>query len=273
VGAAITFTLDLEHHWYSDHDPDRFVAAAETLLDLTDRLRVRGTIFVLGEVVERAPGLVKSFAAAGHEIGLHGDEHTPLPELSIEELRADIARGKRRVEDLVQQPVVGYRAPYFSLTRAARGAVDVLAAEGFTYSSSVLPARNPQFGWPEAPAAPFRWPEGIVELPVPVLKRGTRGLPFLGGAYLRALPTFVVELGIRHTAPAQVLWTYCHPYDVDHGESFHTIPRLGYAQSRLLWLRRGAMVRKLERVLAGRVAPPLAERVAAGIDGLVPPPA
>jgi polysaccharide deacetylase family protein (PEP-CTERM system associated) len=276
VTGAITFTLDLEHHWYARDDPDRFVAAAESLLELTDELGVRGTVFVLGEVVDRAPGLVTAFAAAGHEIALHGDEHTPLPELTPSALRDDIARGKQRLEDLVQQPVVGYRAPYFSLTPAARHAVEVLAAAGFAYSSSVLPAANPQFGWPGAPAAPFRWPEGIVELPVPVIKRSLRarrGLPFLGGVYLRVLPRVVVDAAIRRAARTQLLWTYCHPYDVDATEPFRTIERLGHAQSRLLWLRRSAMRGRLEHLLRTRAAPPLAARVAAGIDGIVSPPA
>lgn len=272
MGADITFTLDLEHHWYSD-DPGRFVGATETLLAMTERIGVRGTIFVLGEVADSHPGLVRAFVAAGHEIALHGYSHTPLPDLTLEAIRADIARGKEALEDIVQKPVVGYRAPFFSLTPEARGAVGVLADLGFTYSSSVLPAANPQFGWPEAPAAPFLWPEGVVELPVPVLKRGGRGLPFLGGTYLRVLPQALVNFGIRRGASTQLLWTYCHPYDLDAAEPFRHIPRLGYAQSRLLWLRRGAMVAKLQRLLQAHAAPPLGERVAAGVASLVAAPA
>jgi polysaccharide deacetylase family protein (PEP-CTERM system associated) len=270
--AAITFTLDLEHHWYSD-DPGRFVHAAESLLAMTSRIGVLGTIFVLGEVADSHPDLVRSFAAAGHEIALHGYTHTPLPDLEIDAIRADIARGKDTLESVVEQPIVGYRAPYFSLTRAARPMVEVLAELGFTYSSSVLPAANPQFGWPAAPAAPFRWPEGVVELPVPILEFAGKGVPFLGGTYLRVLPQPLVELGIRRARDSQLLWTYCHPYDVDAAEPFRSIPRLGYAQSRLLWFRRGAMLGRVERLLRDGAAPPLRDRVAAGVPGLVAAPA
>ncbi len=270
--AEITFTLDLEHHWYS-LDPDRFVGASEAILAMTQRLGVRGTVFVLGEVAGSHPDLVRAFASAGHEIALHGFSHTPLPELTEQQVRTDITRGKEIVEETINQRVVGYRAPYFSLTTLSRATVATLAELGFTYSSSVLPVANPQFGWPQSPAAPYVWPEGITELPVPVLQVRNVGIPFLGGTYLRVLPKALIRAGIRRGRRDQVLWTYCHPYDVDAAEPFFSIPRLGYVQSRLLWLRRGAMLQRLEELVRKNVAPPLDERVAAGIAGLVASPA
>ncbi len=256
----ITFTLDLEDTWWSE-DRDRFQAPARALLDLTQQRAIRGTVFVVGELAARVPGLIEDFAAAGHEIGLHGWSHEPLPAGSTDGFRDGVHRGKAALEDLVQQPVRGFRAPFFSLVPESRAAVGVLAEEGFAYSSSALPARNPQFGWPALPATPFVWPEGLVELPVPVARRGGRGLPFLGGVYLRVLPRAAVEAAAATTARGQLLWTYCHPYDVDPGEPFREIPDLGWSKSKLMWIGRGSMLAKLERLLAGRAAPPLAERV------------
>ena len=104
----------------------------------------------------------------------------------------------------------------------------MLGEVGFTYSSSVLPARNPLFGDPSLPATPFRWPNGLVELPCPVVRVGGVGLPYLGGVYLRALPE---PASSRRPAAAsgtgQVLWIYCHPYDFDPGEPFWVVPEAG----------------------------------------------
>jgi polysaccharide deacetylase family protein (PEP-CTERM system associated) len=256
----ITFTLDLEDNWWSS-DRDRFLTPARALLDLTTSRGIRGTVFVVGELAVRVPDLVREFAAAGHEIGLHGWTHAPLPSRDIEMLRADVKRGRATLEDIVQQPVAGFRAPYFSLVPESRGIVGVLADAGFRYSSSVLPARNPQFGWPACPARPFVWTEGICELPVPVARRGERGLPFLGGIYLRLLPKAVIDTALARASGDQLLWTYCHPYDVDPHEPFCAIPDLGWPKSRLLWARRGAMLAKLDALLAGRTGAPLGERV------------
>jgi hypothetical protein len=163
---------------------------------------------------------------------------------------------------------VGYRAPYFSLVPGTEAVADVLGDLGFTYSSSVLPTANPQFGWPGAPNRPFAWPSGVVELPVNVAAVGPIGLPFLGGTYLRVLPPPVVRLATARMASDALLWTYCHPYDLDAAEPYRTIPQLGAAQSRLLWIGRRSMVARLERMLRDGGAPPLAERVAAGVGPL-----
>lgn len=263
--AGVTFTLDLEDHREHTTDPVRYPAVVHRVLDDLARRGVRATVFVVGEVAEQSPDLVRSVARAGHELGLHGWRHDPLTTLTPAVLAADAARGKALLEDLGEAPVTGFRAPTFSLVAGTTWAADVLADAGFSYSSSVLPARNPLFGYPEAPDRPFRWPSGLVELPCPVVRvRGT-GLPYLGGTYLRVLPWPAVAAALRSAPAAALLWTYCHPYDFDAGAPFWRVEP-SWWQSRLLWLNRRRMFDKVGRVLARGAAPPLAERVAAGLD-------
>ena len=50
-----------------------------------------------------------------------------------------------------------YRAPSCSLPRDSLRAVDILGELGFRYSSGVLPAPSPLFGFSDAPASPFFW--------------------------------------------------------------------------------------------------------------------
>src|SRR4051794_3053912 len=137
--APITFTLDLEDHRPDEQAELRYPTVTRSVLEFLDRRGIIGTFFVVGIVAEAEPDLVRDVAAAGHEVALHGWEHIPLVDLDPERLRRDLTRGKELLEDLSGGPVVGYRAPTFSLVPSTTWATDVLHEAGFTYSSSVLP--------------------------------------------------------------------------------------------------------------------------------------
>ena len=261
AAGQVTFTLDLEDHRPSPDAPVRYPALTREVLDFLDARDVRGTFFVVGETAEASPDLVREVAARGHEVGLHGWRHQPLTELDPDAFGADVARGKALLEDLTGEPVVGFRAPTFSLVPESRWAVDVLADAGFTYSSSILPARSPLFGDPTLPATPFRWANGLVELPCPVVRAAGVGLPYLGGVYLRALPGPASTAARRSVGRDQLLWIYCHPYDFDPDEEFWVVPDAGRLGSRLLWYNRRRTFAKIEAMLRGRAGAPLGERL------------
>jgi polysaccharide deacetylase family protein (PEP-CTERM system associated) len=232
------------------------------VLELLRRLGLRGTFFVTGDVAEQSPDLVRDIAADGHELGFHGWHHDPLPSLTPARLREEAKRGRDLLAELGDAPVVGFRAPLFSLVPRSRWALDVLADTGYTYSSSVLPARNPLFGDPSLPTRAFRWPNGLVELPCPVARIGGIGLPYLGGVYLRVLPRAASVLARRVWGGDETLWIYCHPYDFDPDEPFWVAPEVGRVGSRLLWYNRGRTAAKIEALLRGRGGTPLVERLA-----------
>jgi len=257
----VTFTLDLEDHRASDAQEQRYPALTREILDFLDARHARGTFFVVGDVAEEHPELVREVAARGHEVGLHGWRHVALTKLDPARFRADAARGKELLEDVTGHAVVGFRAPTFSLVPASRWATDVLVELGFGYSSSVLPARNPLFGDPSLPSSPFRWRNGLLELPCPVVRAGPLGLPYLGGVYLRALPTVASAAARRTAGRGQLLWIYCHPYDFDPGEPYWVVPDAGRLGSRLLWYNRRRTFAKIAAALEGRAGPPLRERI------------
>jgi len=258
--APITFTLDLEDYAAAG-TPARALAIVPRVLELLAEQDVLGTFFIVGELAESEPALVKTIAGAGHEIALHGYRHVPLPQLSPATFRTETARGREVLEDLSGAPVTGYRAPSFSLVPESRWAVAELTALGFTYSSSVLPVWSPLFGWPGQPRHPYRWPGGLLELPCPVTSFGPRlANPYLGGVYFRVLPWPAVRLGLARSRPGELLWLYCHPYDFDPDEPF--VPRgdVGRFGNRLLWLNRSRMAARVARVLDGRAGLPLGIR-------------
>lgn len=265
----LTFTLDLEDHRPDERAELRFPSLTARLLDDLDDLGVRATVFVVGELAERVPALVAEIAQRGHEVGLHGWRHEPLPTRTPGQLRHEVHRGRALLEDVTGAAVVGFRAPTFSLVPDSAWATDVLADEGFTYSSSVLPARNPLFGWPGAPTGPFRWPSGLVEVPCPVAGVGPAAVPTLGGVYLRVLPWGVVRR-TRNRPSTPLPWIYAHPYDFDPDEPFWVVPDAGPAGSRLLWRHREAMWPRVAALLRTGAAGSLGDRVAALDRGTLP---
>ena len=257
MSAAVTFTLDLEDLRSSADLEVRIGVVAPRVFDRIAELGVRGSVFVVGDVARDHPDLVRRAVADGHEIGLHALEHAPIGAKGPEAFRADTAAGKARLEDIIGQAVIGYRAPMMSLVPESAWAVDILTDLGFVYSSSVLPAPSPMYGWPGLPRTPFRWSSGLVEFPCPLVRVAGMEVPFLGGAYLRLLPRAVQRYGMRRTAPEAVLWTYCHPWEFDADEKFYVFDDGGWVASRVGWLNRRNMMKRVERVLDGPVGPSL----------------
>jgi peptidoglycan-N-acetylglucosamine deacetylase len=257
-----TFTFDVEDHRPDDGTELRLLDATRRVLAFCADRGVVGTVFVVGEIVRDHPELVREIAAHGHELGLHGWRHTPITELTPEVFREETARGRALLAEVAAQDVIGFRAPTFSLVPESAWATEVLVDLGFTYSSSILPAWNPLYGYPGLPRHPFTWPSGLLELPAPIIKAGPLGLPVVGGTYLRVLPWPMVRAGLRDKPLGSVPFTYCHPYDADPGEPYWVVPGTGRVLSPLLWYGRKRMLRRIDRLLAGRAGPPLGQRLA-----------
>jgi peptidoglycan-N-acetylglucosamine deacetylase len=81
-------------------------------LRLLERHDVRATFFLLGTEAQRAPGLVKEMAGAGHEIGVHGWHHRPLLLRGPRAVYDDLARARDLLADLLGEPPRLFRPPY-----------------------------------------------------------------------------------------------------------------------------------------------------------------
>lgn len=76
------------------------------------RAGARATFFVVGEQVERRPGLVAEIAGAGHAVALHGYRHRLQLRMSASELREDLQRGVAAIEAATGRPPLWHRPPY-----------------------------------------------------------------------------------------------------------------------------------------------------------------
>ncbi len=269
---ALSITFDLEDNRRDAAQEPRFVAMTELFLEFLEQHRIHATVFVVGELARSHPKLIREVAERGHEIGLHGLRHVTLGNVGPQRLRAELQEGKALLEDVAETRVHGFRAPLFSLTPQTAWALDDLAACGFTYSSSVLPAMNPLHGWPNVPRTPFRWANGLVELPCPVVGARRALIPFLGGIYLRYVPASISTRLVARLDAEALAWSYVHPYDLDPDEPFFVLPHAGWLTSRILHTRRAATLPRIERLLAatGGAAPPLVERLSGIRDPVLP---
>jgi polysaccharide deacetylase family protein (PEP-CTERM system associated) len=208
----------------------RVEASTERVLALLAAHDVRATFFVLGEVASRHPAIVRKIAGAGHEVACHGYHHDLVFGQSSEEFRAGIRRAKAVLQDVGGQPVVGYRAPSFSIGPEERWAYAILAEEGFRYDSSVYPIVHDRYGDREAPRFPYEiWRSGsdsLIEFPIGTVRLFGVNLPVGGGGYFRLLPGHVFVAGIRHvnTREHKPLMFYFHPWELDPGQPRPPMP-------------------------------------------------
>lgn len=75
------------------------------ILDLLEKRGVAGTFFVLGEVGERFPELVKNIANNGHEIDVHGYHHLQFFRMTPEKAYEELSSAKKLLEDLTGNEV------------------------------------------------------------------------------------------------------------------------------------------------------------------------
>ena len=261
MSRPVTFTLDLEDLRTSPTQEPRVELVTDRLLDRLAELGVTGTVIVVGALAPAHPALLRRVVERGHQVALHGWEHVPLDLVDRQAFKRETHDARNQLEDITGQAIVGYRAPQFSLVPETAWAVDVLGDLGFRYSSSIMPASSPLYGWPDAPATPFRWPNGVVELPCPVVHVLGRPIPFLGGTYLRVLPDAVRRHGEGRAPADAVLWSYCHPWEFDPDEKFYVFEHGGLIASLVGWTNRKRMMGRVERVFADGAAPGLAQVV------------
>lgn len=257
----VSFTVDVEELAPPGAPIERAPGITRMLMDFLEARRIRGSFFIDGGILAGAPDLVRDIARRGHEIGCHSYRHVDLSDETPAAFATGIADAKARLEDLAGAPVAGFRAPRFSLVAESRWAVAALVRAGFAYSSSVVPGRGLPLGYQGAPARPFLWSEGLLEIPCPVHKAGPWSVPFMGGMTLRWIPPWRYRIMLRQATAQTGCWTFCHPHDVDPDAGFRKLPQYGWTLSAMLSLNRRVLLRRWAG-LARNPAPPLGERVA-----------
>jgi polysaccharide deacetylase family protein (PEP-CTERM system associated) len=237
------FTLDVEDYWSiflrywlnEDAEPSEAVVRnTEWFLETLAQYDVKATCFILGEVAQKHPALIKKISDNGHEIASHGFSHNQIFNLSREEFRQEVSDSKKLLEDSTSSSVVGYRAPAFSIMPQTQWALEILAEEGYRYDSSVFPISGERYGWPgfSRDICKVDLPSGrsIIEVPMSTVNIVGKALPAAGGGYIRHFPYFVSRLAIKYIQKKRPAIVYMHPYEIDLENKKFDLSSLSFVQ-------------------------------------------
>jgi polysaccharide deacetylase family protein (PEP-CTERM system associated) len=204
-----------------EHYRTRLEPSTRWLLDQLAEHGIKATFFVVAKIAEHNPELIRAMYKAGHEVASHGWDHQRIHNFTAKSFRADVYRSKDALEQVTGAPVVGFRAPTFSLVRQTAWALDVLAESGMLYDSSIFPVRHDRYGIPQAPRSPFLargLTHTLLEIPPATLRVVATNLPIGGGGYFRLLPLFLLEHALRQVqgnCHPSVAMLYFHPWEFD----------------------------------------------------------
>jgi polysaccharide deacetylase family protein (PEP-CTERM system associated) len=250
---------------------DRVERNVREILDMFDAAEVKATFFALGWVAKRHGGLMREIVSRGHELASHGWDHGRVFRMDRQSFAEDISRARKVLEDAAGVPILGYRAPSFSIDRRTPWAFMELAEQGYLYSSSVAPVSHDHYGWAEAPRFAFHPIPGVslVELPVTTAMFAGKRLAAGGGGFFRVIPYSFTRWAIRQVnrTNARPAIFYLHPWEIDPGQ-----PRVAGAplKSRLRHYtnldRMAAKLRQLVGEFAWGRMDLLAHREAARLD-------
>jgi len=225
------FSIDVED-WYHildlpttpeiaqwDSLPPRVEGNFAKLLAILEEGKAKATCFFLGWIAQKYPHLVREAARQGHEIASHGYKHRLAYEMTSQEFLEDAVRSKKVIEEICGQPVWGYRASGFSLTKDTPWFFDRLIEAGYRYDSSLFPAPRGHGGLANGRYAPYRLESAdFVEFPASVERVLGRPVCYFGGGYLRLFPYSVIRTMTRRVLRQErpVIF-YVHPREIDLG--------------------------------------------------------
>lgn len=199
----------------------------EKVLTLLAEHQTKATFFIVGWIAEKYPQLIKTIHNQGHSIGAHSYWHRKIYDLTPEEFRADTRKVKTLLENIIGEPVFGYRAPSYSITKKSLWALDILKELGFTYDSSIFPIHHDTYGMPDAPRFAYRHANGLLEYPISTALLLGRAIPVSGGGYFRLFPYWFTRYALQtiNSNEGKPFIFYLHPWEIDPEQ-----PRMQHAK-------------------------------------------
>jgi peptidoglycan-N-acetylglucosamine deacetylase len=161
------------------------------------------TFFLVGEQVERFPGVAGEIAAAGHEIGIHGYIHRLLLRRRVASLASDLDRAYDAIATATGHEPVLYRPPYGVFSSGAlrhvrrRGWQELLwSTWGRDWESRATPELIAQRALrgirggdvvllhdADHYSAPDSWRKTVAALPLIIAGVGALGQPFVPASH------------------------------------------------------------------------------------------
>ncbi|MFA6250150.1 MAG: polysaccharide deacetylase family protein [Candidatus Shapirobacteria bacterium] len=226
------FAVDLEDWYHSFYQggtipnaEDRIESTTETLLKLLDQTQNHATFFVVGDIAIKHPELIKEIFRRHHEIASHSHRHLFVFNQTPTQFETDLKNSKTILEDIIRSPIIGYRAPAWSVSQAKTPWFwSILKKNKFLYSSSLCPFKTFLYGDDHAITTPH-FINSVLEIPPSTFRIFSKNYPFSGGFYLRLLPLPVIKLFCRTLVKQNIpLNFYIHPREIDPAQPRKPLP-------------------------------------------------
>jgi len=204
-------TVDLEEWYHPEyvrketlpHKEERIQHSLRITLDVLNKHDLKATFFLVGELAENHPEILKDLRENDHEIAFHGHHHEPLWNLDSRRFLQEI----ENFNSLIGEKCAGFRAPSFSLNNKTKWALKALEDSGYQYDSSLFPVKTPLYGVFGAPITPYKPSHQNVtakdentklwEFPLLVYSLKGVKMPVAGGFYLRFFPVNLIAKAIK----------------------------------------------------------------------------
>lgn len=225
TGKIAVFTMDLENLSDTGCIKESNLNLKEDMLDgldeyikILDKYNIKATLFAISDAAELVKDRLRGYIASGHDLALHGYEHTAPIDMSNSDFKKQILKAKEKLENLFGVPLKGYRAPFFSIDNSR---LDILRELGFTYDSS-------RFDFPKRTHAAEIDVSGFKRIAENVFSRngfyefgmpchnwmGMR-IPVSGGGYVRMNNWgFFVSMLSQYLVHSNYYVFYLHPFEV-----------------------------------------------------------
>ncbi len=253
-------TIDVESLFDSELLKDRlkydpkysYECYLKDYIDLLDKYNIKGTLFVLESSINETKDIIKYAISHGHEIALHGKNHTSPFEISDEDFKKEIKDVKERLEKEFNIEIKGYRAPCFGIDE---NKIKIIKELGFKYDSSNLDfhlakksgkinldSYNKDYQYISSK-------DGFYEFSLAKVKAYSGHMPVSGGGYIRLVPWFVMKYYIKKffkNADSYVF--YCHPFEIGKGK-IPSFKNLNWKEKLYLKIGRKSYLKKIEYII------------------------
>lgn len=224
-------TFDIEDWYHANYagvdlstyrgNDSHFRVNMDLLLQLCSDAGCKATFFVLGQIGEQYPEVVRDIVRAGHEVASHGYGHQLAYKQTYAEFRADVKKSIDILQTLTGEKVWGYRAPSWSIMKSNHHYLQALEELGLHYDASIFPVKTFLYGIPDAPTE-IHHPSvngrqlELLEVPMSVWRIGGRNIGYSGGFYFRLFPGWLIKRIIRSgNRSGRHSIVYLHPREMD----------------------------------------------------------
>lgn len=206
----------------------KVVEDVDKILSLLVEINVKATFFILGSIAEEYPQMIEKIHRSGHEIASHGYNHDLVYAKTRDEFRTDLKKSICLLQSIIDNKVLGYSAPSWSITNKSLWAIDILKEEDLLYDSSIFPINTFLYGIPDFSRFPCKIGSNgnLIEFPPSTIRFLGRNIPFSGGIFFRLLPYWIIKRCLKqiNKKEKKPVFIYLHSWELNHNQPKLELP-------------------------------------------------